>query len=73
MQRKRGGRVLVVFREPTRAELLAEWRRRREACRADIAAAKAAGDFVAYRELKRWDRYYAKDCDAHGGGPSAAA
>ena len=64
MRRKRdkSGPTFIVFREPTRAELLAEWRRRRERCHADLAEAKAAGNFVAYRGLKkRWDRFYTKD------------
>jgi|SRR5215471_3124785 len=62
---KNGGPpLLVVFREPTRAELLAEWRRRRAQCASDMAEARKAGDFVAYRDLRRrWDRYYAKDYD----------
>jgi hypothetical protein len=42
--------------------LLAEWRRRREACRTALAQARATGDLAAYRDLKElWDRYYAED------------
>jgi hypothetical protein len=62
--RRKGGERWVGFawREPTLAELLAEWVRRREQCRADIAEAKRRGDLTAYRQLERtWARFHAKD------------
>jgi hypothetical protein len=76
MRRKRGNgcerRVVIVWREPTWTELLAEWARRREQCRADIEEAKRRGDLTAYRELKRrWACFYAKDYYRDEGPPPA--
>jgi hypothetical protein len=77
MQGKRsgdGGPTLIIFRQPTRAELLAEWRRRRAQCASDMAEASKAGDFVTYRDLRtQWDRYYVKDYDRPDPGPLSAA
>ena len=65
---------MIVFHEPTRAELLSEWLRRRARCAADMAEAREAGDFAAYRDLRRqWDRYYAQDYDRPDRGPPPAA
>jgi hypothetical protein len=39
-----------------------------------MTEARKAGDFVAYRDLRRqWDRYYAKDYDRPDRGPPSAA
>ena len=53
---------LALFVQPTRAELLAEWRRRRELCRVEMIPGMAAGDLDRYREARRqWARWCAKN------------
>ena len=55
-------RAELAQREQFKAELFAEWQRRREQCADDIAKARVRGDLVGYKTaLRRWRRYYAME------------
>jgi hypothetical protein len=50
-----GEQLSVPFRLPSLAELLAEWRRRRDQCQHELVEAQRAGDLERYRSAKaRW-------------------
>jgi hypothetical protein len=66
-------RAELTQREQFKAELLAEWQRRRAQLLDDLCKARVRGDLLWYRALRwRWDRYYATAPDAEDEAPPVA-
>ena len=65
-------RAELAQREQVKAELLAEWQRRRAQLLDDLCKARVRGDLTRYRQLRwRWGRHYATALDAEDEPPVA--
>jgi hypothetical protein len=65
-------RVELARREQFKAELLAEWQRRRDQLLDGLCEARVRGDLTRYRQLRRrWNRFYVTVPDAEDEPPVA--